>query len=97
MRTFRYKPTRGGEERPWGYPLVLLAVGMLVCMMAAVVISTRASDRAIREAERGQCDTIASDILAYQEVPPTTPAGWYQLRVKEARFKALGCPVPDGK
>ena len=93
---FRYVLKRAGVDHPVGYSLAMLALGMIVCMMAAVVISVRASERAIRESERGQCETIQADVDAYREEPPTTKAGRNQLRSKEDRLRDLGCPIPRG-
>lgn len=92
---FRYFFKRAGVEHPIGYSLLLLAGAMIVCMMAAVVISTRASDRAVRESERRQCESVLSDILAYRAVPPTTEAGKNQLRTKEELYRVWGCPPPN--
>lgn len=91
---FRYMLKKAGSEHPVGYSLAMFAIGMIICMMAAVVISVRASDRAIRDSERRQCETIQADVDAYLDEPPTTPAGWNQLRAKQARIVELGCPKP---
>lgn len=91
---FRYVLKKAGTEHPVGYSLAMLALGMIICMMAAVAVSVRASDRAIRESERGQCETIQADVDAYREEPPTTKAGKNQLRAKLARLTELGCPKP---
>ena len=72
-----------------------LAAAVIVCMLAAVCISVRASERAIRASERGQCESIQADVNAYLEEPPRTAAGLNQLRSKQARLRALGCPVPN--
>lgn len=72
----------------------MLAAAMIVCMMAAVVISTRASDRAVRESERRQCEDLGAEIQGYQDVPPNTNAGREQLRAKRALYSAWECPAP---
>jgi hypothetical protein len=91
---FRYFFRRAGVEHPVGYSLLLLAAGMIVCMLAAVAISVRASDKAIRDSERMQCESVAADIAAYQEAPPQTDAGRAQLRSKENLYRAWECPKP---
>ena len=91
---FRYFFRRAGVEHPVGYSLLLLAAGMIVCMAAAVTISVRASDKAIRASERRQCESVAADLAAYREAPPQTEAGRAQLRSKENLFRAWGCPKP---
>lgn len=92
---FRYILKRGGVEHPVGYSLAMLALGMIVCMVAAVAISVRASERAVRESERRQCDSVMADVAAYRLVPPQTEAGRNQLRSKEQLIKAWGCPIPE--
>ena len=94
---FRYILKRTGAEHPVGYSLLMLAAAMIVCMMAAVVISTRASDRAIRESERRQCEDLAAEIRGYEDVAPTTPAGKEQLRAKRALYLTWDCPKPTEK
>jgi hypothetical protein len=91
---FRYVFREAGVKHPVGYSLVLAGAAMIVCMMAAVCISLKASERAIRISERGQCDTLQADVDAYREEPPRTAAGIHQLRSKQERLKALGCPGP---
>jgi hypothetical protein len=91
---FRYVLKRAGVEHPVGYSLLLLAGGMIVCMLAAVTISIRASDKAIRDSERMQCESVAADIRAYREVPPSSDAGRAQLRSKENLFRLWDCPKP---
>lgn len=91
---FRYILKRTGMEHPVGYSLAMLALGMIVCMMAAVTISVKASERSLRESERRQCDAVASDVRGYLEVPPTTPGGKNQLRTRIELLKSWGCPVP---
>lgn len=73
---------------------ILLSAAVIVCMLAAVCISTRASDRAIRESQRSQCEAWQSDVDAYIEVPPITKAGINQLRSKQELLRRFGCPVP---
>jgi hypothetical protein len=94
---FRYILKRGGVEHTVGYSLAMLALGMLVSMMVAVVISIQASERAVRESERRQCESLAADIQAYVVQPPRTPAGIEQLRAKRALYQTWGCPVPSEK
>ena len=94
---FRYILKRTGAEHPVGYSLLMLAAAMIVCMMAAVIISTRASERAVRDSERRQCESVMADVIAYRAVPPTTPAGIEQLRSKERLLAAWGCPRPEEK
>lgn len=91
---FRYLFRQAGVQHPVGYSILLLAAGMIVCMMAAVCISTRASDRAIRESQRAQCEAWQSDVDAYVEVPPVTRSGINQLRSKRELLQRFGCPVP---
>lgn len=94
MSPFRRILKSGQVKHPVGYSLLLLAVGMLVCMLTAVTISIEASNRAIREAERGQCESLQADVDAYREEPPVTKSGRNQLLSKERRIQALGCPKP---
>lgn len=97
MSPFRHVLKRSGVEHPVGYSLAMLALGMIVCMLAAVTISVRASDRAIRESERKQCESVTSDVRAYEAVPPTTEAGKAQLRAKRELLVTWECPVPPDK
>ncbi len=83
------------QVRP--YHLVLLAVASIFLMLTAVWISDRAAERAIRESERRQCESVMSDVLAYRAVPPTTEAGQAQLRSKEELLRIWGCPRPSEK
>jgi hypothetical protein len=92
---FRYILKRGGVDHPVGYSLLLLAASMIVCMLAAVTISVRASDRAIRKSEIQQCESVQSDVDAYLATPPTTPAGWNQLRTKQRLLVKWECSHPD--
>ena len=94
MSPFRYLFREAGVRHPVGYSLLLASTAMIVCMMTAVCISIRASDRAIRISERGQCDSLQADVDAYREEPPRTAAGIHQLRSKQERLRALGCPGP---
>lgn len=94
MSPFRRVFAQAGVNHPVGYSIILLAASMIVCMLAAVTISIKASEHAIRESERGQCESIQADVDSYLEVPPTTKAGWNQLRSKQERLAVLGCPVP---
>ena len=80
-----------------GYSLLLAAAAMVVCMLAAVVISVQASERAVRESERKQCESVAADIKAYEDVPPATAAGKEQLRTKRALYQTWGCPAIKAK
>lgn len=73
---------------------ILLSAAVIVCMLAAVCISVRASDRAIRKSERAQCESVQSDVDAYTEVPPQTRSGINQLRSKQELLRRLGCPKP---
>lgn len=81
-----------GVEHPLVYSMATLALGMLVCMIIAVTISVQASNRAIRESEQGQCDTLQADVDAYTEAPPATKAGIRQMQSKMERLKQLQCP-----
>lgn len=95
---FRYMLKRGGVDHPVGYSLAMLALGMIVCMLAAVVISVRASERAVRDSERRQCESVMSDVEAYLQTPPQTEAGRNQLRTKQDLMRLWGCPIPrEGK
>ncbi len=94
---FRYILKRGGVEHPVGYSLAMLAAGMLVSMMVAVIISVRASEKAVRDSERRQCENLAAEIRGYEIEPPRTPAGAEQLRAKVNLYQAWGCPVPSEK
>ena len=62
---------------------------MLVCMVAAVKISVNASQQAIRKAEQGQCESLAADLDAYREEPPTTKSGKHLVATKQARYLHL--------
>jgi hypothetical protein len=94
---FRNLFRQAGVRHPVGYSLLLAAGAMIVCMMAAVVISVRASDRAVRESERRQCESVLSDVVAYRLTPPVTEAGKNQLRSKEELLRLWGCPKPSEK
>lgn len=83
------------RDRKFVYLVVALAVGMFLCTLAAIMISRSLADHAIEVSERGQCDSIAADLDAYREEPPTTKAGKHQVAAKLARFAALHCP--EGK
>jgi hypothetical protein len=94
---FRRLFRQAGVKHPVGYSLILLAMSMAVFMVAAVAISVRASDRAIRESERKQCESVASDVRAYEAAPPATEAGKAQLQSKRELLRAWGCPRPTEK
>lgn len=79
------------------YSLATLAVGMLVSMMVAVVISVQASEKAVRDSEVRQCESVAADIRAYELTPPQTDVGRQQLKTKRDLYRAWGCPVPGEK
>jgi hypothetical protein len=87
----RYFANRGAPH-PLAYSMLTLAAGMLVCMIIAVTISVQASNRAIRESEQGQCETLQADVDAYTEVPPSSPAGIRQMQSKMERLRQLQCP-----
>lgn len=69
-----------------------LALGMFVSMWIAVVVSTEASERQRMESDRKLCASVNSDVQAYLETPPTTPAGRNQLRTKQDLLRTLKCP-----
>ena len=91
---FRYLFKKGGVDHPVGYSLLMLAGAMVVMMMAAVMISTEASDRAVRESERKQCESVTSDVHAFEVVPPVTQAGKAQLATKRELLIKWECPIP---
>lgn len=90
MSPFRYMFKQAGVQHPVGYAVVLMLFSMFITM----AVSIKVSEHAIRESERGQCESIQADVDAYLAEPPITKSGWNQLRSKQARLKALGCPVP---
>ena len=94
MSPFRRVFAQAGVNHPVGYSILLLAASMVVCMLAAVTISIKASNHAIRESERAQCESIQADVDAYVEVPPITRSGINQLRSKRELLQSLGCPRP---
>jgi hypothetical protein len=94
---FRNLYRNAGVRHPVGYSIFLASLAVVVCMMAAVVISVRASDRAVRESERRQCESVMSDVVAYRAAPPVTEAGKNQLASKEELLRVWGCPKPTEK
>lgn len=89
---FRYSLRQAGSEHPIGYSLAMLAVGMIATMMAAVTISIQASDRALRQSELRQCESVASDVRTYLASSKLTEAGQNQLRAKQELLRIWGCP-----
>lgn len=76
--------------------------GWLIAMLAAIVVGVIAfgmiyTSRLVKESERRDCDTLRSDIEAYQDLPPATRAGWNQWNSKTERYRQIGCtpPVPN--
>lgn len=83
-----------GANHPAAYSMIVLALGMVTSMLIAVCISVEASEKARRDGNRLLCAAIASDVQAYVETPPTTPAGKNQLRAKREFLRAQ-CPKED--
>lgn len=77
------------RDRKFVYLVTSLALGMLLCTLAAVIISTRVSEHAIEVSERGQCESLAADLDAYREEPPTTKSGKHLVAAKQARYLHL--------
>lgn len=88
MMPFRYILKRGGVDHPIGYSLLLLAAGMFVSMMVAVIISVSASNRAIKQSQGQQaqqqkaarhaaCLVIVTQDNVYHDpsAPPASEAG----------------------
>jgi hypothetical protein len=83
---------RAGFKHPVAYSLATFALGMVVCMTIAVVISVQASNRAIRDSERRSCNALRAELGAYAETPPTAPAGINIMNAKREQYRIQHCP-----
>lgn len=70
--------------------------GWLIAMLAALVVAVMAfgmiyTSRMVAASERRDCDTLRSDIEAYQAEPPGSRVGWNQWNSKTQRYREIGC------
>lgn len=83
--------------------MLVVILGLLASMVAAVSVSVAASDRAIRENEernrqarveghRASCLLINSQVNVYREEPPMTPAGKKAAEAWEEMRRVFACP-----
>lgn len=77
-----------GANHPAAYSILTLVAGVLAAMIITMCVSVQASEKARRDGDRLLCAAIASDVQAYVETPPTTPAGVNQLRAKREFLRA---------
>jgi hypothetical protein len=92
---FRRWFARAGFKHPVAYSLATFALGMVMCMTIAVVISIQASNRAIRESEQRSCNALAAEIKVSQETPPSTKAGEALYRARLDQYRIQHCPEGD--
>jgi hypothetical protein len=101
---FRVILKRGGVEHPVGYSLLLASLAMVVCMLASVVISVNASNRAIRqneaqeqaqrrEARRAACLVVVAQDDAFRDPAslPVTKAGKQSAAAWRNLRQVFGC------
>jgi len=84
-----------GVKHPAAYSLATFALGMVMCMTIAVVISVQASNRAIRQSEMRACNALAAEIKVSQETPPASEAGRALYRARLDQYRIQHCP--EGK
>jgi hypothetical protein len=68
------------------------AILLLTCILSNALTLVLSSTRSDRN-DRKLCVSIASDVEAFLEKPPTTPAGKAQRDSKIELLRTLGCPA----
>jgi hypothetical protein len=78
----------------WKLWLIMLSIVVLGAIVS-VEVSIKIGQHSIREQLRIQCGTNAAVIQAYEETPPSTPAGRNVRQAYIDQYRLLGCPPRD--
>ncbi len=82
------------HERKSGWLMLVAAACVVMCMVFTIIYTKHV----VAESEKRDCESIAADVYAYKEAPPSTETGWRQWNSKTKRYNEMKCspalPIP---